>query len=217
MISSFGKDTMLLTPIETRILGALIEKRHTTPEYYPMSLNAITNACNQKSSRDPVSSYSEESIEKCIEQLREKRLVIRVSGGGLKVEKYRELITENLELKLPEAAVLCILMLRGPQTSGEIRQRCERIYEFPDINSVEDTIKKLSSLESPLVAEVPGTTGRGQKYTHLFYGQPEVIKSEEAVDIGFKPLIEDEVKNLREELEKLKEEVAMIKQELGIN
>lgn len=208
---------MLLSPVEVRIIGALIEKCHTTPEYYPMSLNAITNACNQKSNRDPVSSYTETSIEKCIEELREKRLIIRVSGSGLKVSKYRELLTENLELKLSEAAVLCVLMLRGAQTSGEIRLRTERIYEFPDINSVEETIEKLSSLESPLAAVVPGTSGRGQKYTHLFYGKPEVIKSEEATDIEFKPLIEDEVKNLRNELEQLKAEVEMIKKELGLN
>lgn len=207
---------MLLSAIEVRILGALIEKKHTTPEYYPMSLNAITNACNQKSNRDPVTEYSEDQIEKCIEQLREKRLVIRVTGAGIKVPKYRELLTEQLSVSLPEEAVLCILMLRGAQTSGEIKNRCERIYDFNDLTAVEETVAKLSSREDPLCSVVPGTRGRGLKYLHLFYGQPEIQKNEDSMDIGFRPLIEDEVRLLRLEVETLKEEIARIKQELGM-
>lgn len=207
---------MLLSAIEVRILGALIEKKHTTPEYYPMSLNAISNACNQKSNRDPVTEYSEDQIEKCIEQLREKRLVIRVTGAGIKVPKYRELLTEQLSVSLPEEAVLCILMLRGAQTSGEIKNRCERIYDFNDLTAVEETVAKLSSREDPLCSVVPGTRGRGLKYLHLFYGQPEIQKNEDSMDIGFRPLIEDEVRLLRLEVETLKEEIARIKQELGM-
>jgi len=207
---------MLLSAIEVRILGALIEKKHTTPEYYPMSLNAISNACNQKSNRDPVTEYSEDQIEKCIEQLREKRLVIRVTGAGIKVPKYRELLTEQLSVSLPEEAVLCILMLRGAQTSGEIKNRCERIYDFIDLTAVEETVAKLSSREDPLCSVVPGTRGRGLKYLHLFYGQPEIQKNEDSMDIGFRPLIEDEVRLLRLEVETLKEEIARIKQELGM-
>ncbi|MCA0388102.1 MAG: YceH family protein [Bacteroidetes bacterium] len=207
---------MLLSAIEVRILGALIEKKHTTPEYYPMSLNAISNACNQKSNRDPVTEYSEDQIEKCIEQLREKRLVIRVTGAGIKVPKYRELLTEQLSVSLPEEAVLCILMLRGAQTSGEIKNRCERIYDFIDLTAVEETVAKLSSREDPLCSVVPGTRGRGLKYLHLFYGQPEIQKNEDSMGIGFRPLIEDEVRLLRLEVETLKEEIARIKQELGM-
>lgn len=207
---------MLLSAIEVRILGALIEKKHTTPEYYPMSLNAITNACNQKSNRDPVTEYSEDQIEKCIEQLREKRLVIRVTGAGIKVPKYRELLTEQLSVSLPEEAVLCILMLRGAQTSGEIKNRCERIYDFNDLTAVEETVAKLFSREDPLCSVLPGTRGRGLKYLHLFYGQPEIQKNEDSMDIGFRPLIEDEVRLLRLEVETLKEEIARIKQELGM-
>lgn len=207
---------MLLSAIEVRILGALIEKKHTTPEYYPMSLNAISNACNQKSNRDPVTEYSEEQIEKCIEQLREKRLVIRVTGAGIKVPKYRELLTEQLSVSLPEEAVLCILMLRGAQTSGEIKNRCERIYDFIDLTAVEETVAKLSSREDPLCSVVPGTRRRGLKYLHLFYGQPEIQKNEDSIEVAFKPLIEDEVRLLRLEVETLKEEIARIKQELGM-
>lgn len=207
---------MLLSAIEVRILGSLIEKKHTTPEYYPMSLNAITNACNQKSNRDPVTEYSEDQIEKCIEQLREKRLVIRVTGAGIKVPKYRELLTEQLSVLLPEEAVICVLMLRGAQTSGEIKNRCERIYDFNDLTAVEESVAKLTSREDPLCSVVPGTRGRGLKYMHLFYGQPEIQKSEDAFEVAYKPLIEDEVRLLRLEVETLKEEIAGIKRELGI-
>lgn len=207
---------MLLSAIEVRILGSLIEKKHTTPEYYPMSLNAITNACNQKSNRDPVTEYSEDQIEKCIEQLREKRLVIRVTGAGIKVPKYRELLTEQLSVSLPEEAVICVLMLRGAQTSGEIKNRCERIYNFNDLTAVEESVAKLTSREDPLCSVVPGTRGRGLKYMHLFYGQPEIQKSEDAFEVTYKPLIEDEVRLLRLEVETLKEEIAGIKRELGI-
>ncbi|GAB1351153.1 YceH family protein [Ignavibacteriales bacterium] len=207
---------MLLSPIEVRVLGALIEKKHTTPEYYPMSINAITNACNQKNSRDPVVSYSDLMVESCIEQLREKRLAIRVTGAGIKVNKFRELITEHLSLNVAESAVMCLLMLRGAQTSGEIKNRCERIHEFSELKDVEETIQNLSDREDPLVTKVPGTTGRSLKYIHLFYGQPELQQVENVENLEFKPLIEDEVTKLRAEVEALKVEINKIKSELGI-
>ncbi len=207
---------MLLSPIEVRVLGALIEKKHTTPEYYPMSINAITNACNQKNSRDPVVSYSDLMVESCIEQLREKRLAIRVTGAGIKVNKFRELITEHLSLNVAESAVMCLLMLRGAQTSGEIKNRCERIHEFSELKDVEETIQNLSDREDPLVTKVPGTTGRSLKYIHLFYGQPELQQVENVENLEFKPLIEDEVTKLRAEVEALKVEINKIKSELGM-
>jgi uncharacterized protein YceH (UPF0502 family) len=210
------KDKMLLSPIEVRILGSLLEKKYTIPEYYPMSLNSITNACNQKNSREPISDYPEEAIAKCIESLRDKRLVIRLTGDGMRVSKYRELLSETLSLTRQESAVLCLLMIRGAQTSGEIRNRSLRIFEFPDLESVEKVLEDLSTREIPLASTVPGTKGRSLKYIHLFYGQPEMKAEADTVELGFKSLLEDEVKSLGEEVASLREEVRKIKRELGI-
>ena len=133
----------LLTPEELRILGALIEKGITTPDYYPMTLNALTAACNQKSNRDPVLEYGEKTVVRALDSLRDKGLIRVVSGHDMRVPKYYHRFTEVRELSAPEAAVLCELMLRGPQTPGELRTRGSRMHPFESLGEVESVLESL--------------------------------------------------------------------------
>lgn len=158
-----------LHPVEIRVLGALLEKEVTTPEYYPLTLNALVNACNQKSSRDPVVNYEEEVVQQALALLRHKGLATRISGAGHRVEKYAHSLGERLNLGRRESAVLCVLMLRGPQTAGELRGRTERMYEFTEIADVEHCLESLAErTPEPLVASLP----RG-RWTHLLGGVPD--------------------------------------------
>ncbi|MEQ1946768.1 MAG: YceH family protein [Bryobacteraceae bacterium] len=148
-----------LTPEQIRVLGSLVEKEITTPEYYPLTLNAIVNACNQKSSRDPVVSYDEPTVHEALAALRAVALAGRVSGAGHRVEKYGHSLGEHLNLGRRETALLCVLMLRGPQTVGELRGRTERMYEFSDMDEVESVLESLAGRSpDPLVA--PAARGR---------------------------------------------------------
>jgi uncharacterized protein len=133
-----------LHPVEIRVLGSLLEKEVTTPEYYPLTLNALVNACNQKSSRDPVVNYEEEAVQQALALLRHKGLAVRISGAGHRVEKYAHSLGERLNLGRRESAVLCVLMLRGPQTAGELRGRTERMHEFTEIADVEHCLESLA-------------------------------------------------------------------------
>src|SRR5687767_14717079 len=142
----------VLTETEARILGALVEKQLTTPEYYPLTLNALMLACNQKSNRDPVVSYDEQLVRETIESLRDKKLAAERTGGGSRVPKYLHRFTEVLNLGRREIALLCELMLRGPQTPGEIRNRAERLHSFTDLEEVESCLEGLMQFEAqPLV------------------------------------------------------------------
>lgn len=147
-----------LHPIEVRVLGALLEKDITTPEYYPLTVNALQNACNQKSSREPVVSFDEETVTTALAALQHKGLVIRVSGAGHRVEKYGHRLGEVLNLGRRELAVLCVLMLRGAQTVGELRGRTERMHEFADMEEVEHVLHTLEERDPALVA--PASRGR---------------------------------------------------------
>ena len=155
-----------LHPIEIRVLGALLEKEHTTPEYYPLTLNALLNACNQKSSRDPVVNYDEDTVLRAWELLRQKGLAVRLTGAGHRVEKYSHALGEKLNLGRREIALLCVLMLRGPQTVGELRGRSERIHDFADLEEVESVLQALASRQ--LVTPMP----RG-RWAQLLGGVPE--------------------------------------------
>jgi uncharacterized protein YceH (UPF0502 family) len=151
------------------VLGALLEKEVTTPEYYPLTLNALVNACNQKSSRDPVVNYEEGVVQQALALLRHKGLATRISGAGHRVEKYAHSLGERLNLGRRESAVLCVLMLRGPQTAGELRGRTERMHEFAEIADVEHCLESLAEhTPEPLVASMP----RG-RWCHLLGGAPD--------------------------------------------
>src|ERR1700685_1173382 len=156
-----------LHPTEVRVLGALLEKDQTTPEYYPLTLNALVNACNQKSSREPVVNYSEEIVTEALASLQHQGFALRISGAGHRVEKYGHRLGEKLNLGRREMALLCVLMLRGPQTVGELRGRTERMHDFTDLEEVERVLDVLEKHEpNALVARA----SRG-RWVQLLGGQ----------------------------------------------
>ncbi len=196
----------ILHPVEVRVLGALIEKDITTPEYYPLTVNSLQNACNQKSSRDPVVNYDEETVVQALELLKNKGLVIRISGAGHRVEKFAHRLGESLNLGRREMALLCVLMLRGPQTVGELRGRTERMHDFTDLDEVERCLQALAAREpEPLTAPV----GRG-RWAHLL-GGPVDSSAEPVAAVAPLPNqegLEHRVAVLERELEQIKQQFA---------
>ena len=207
-----------ITETEARVLGSLIEKEMTTPEYYPLSLNALTNACNQKSNRDPVMALAEEDVVKALNRLRFNQLTV-VSGESSRVAKYRHLLSERLGLVPAELAVLCELLARGPQTVGELRTRCERMHQFSDLAAVEEVLRELSDRETPLVVRLPRQPGRKEaRVAHLFSGPPRL--SQDHQEAAAEPArlrvmaeedritqLEQDVAGLRSEMESLRQTV----------
>ncbi len=168
----------LLNETEVRVVGSLVEKQVTTPDYYPLTLNALVNACNQISNRDPVVKYDERTVEDAIDSLRTKNLVYIFYGAESRVPKYKHMMREVYTLSSQELAVMCVLMLRGPQTIGEVRGRTGRLYEFAELREVEETLDGLARRDEPLVFKLPRQTGRKEaRYTHLLSGQPEFDES----------------------------------------
>jgi len=166
-----------LDAAEVRVLGSLLEKEIATPDYYPLSLNALVNACNQKSNRDPVVSYDETTVEAALTGLRAKGLATRITGRDSRVPKHAQRFTEQSNLGRREAALLCILMLRGPQTVGELRGRAERLYAFDDLEAVESTLHRLA--EMGFAKELPRLAGsREPRHAHLLSGEVEVPAAE---------------------------------------
>jgi len=162
-----------LDAAEARVLGSLLEKEIATPEYYPLSLNALVNACNQKSNRDPVVSYDEDTVEQALEELRKKGLALRITGRDSRVPKHEQRFTEKFNLGRREAAVVCVLLLRGPQTVGELRGRTERLYTFDDLEGVASTLDRLAEME--FVKQLPRQPGfKEQRYAQLLSGRAEV-------------------------------------------
>src|ERR1022692_1108453 len=174
--------TLHLTEIETRVLGSLIEKDITTPDYYPLSLNALVNACNQKNNRDPVMTLDEDSVSDALATLQEKRLAGPASGADSRVTKYEHRLQEVFNFDRREIAILCVLLLRGPQTPGELRGRTERMYRFEALGDIVSTLDRLSQRYRPLVAILsrqPGT--KESRYLQLFSGEAP------AVDVAHTP------------------------------
>ena len=157
---------MNLTPEELRVLGALVEKQRTTPDQYPLSLNALRLACNQSTNRDPVVEFDEPTIREALECLSRRRWARLASGAGSRATKYRHLLDEALDLSTPEVSILAVLMLRGPQTPGELRARTERLHRFGDQDDLRETIDRLAARE--LVASIGRRPGqKEERYTHL--------------------------------------------------
>ena len=173
---------MILTEIETRVLGALIEKDITTPDYYPLSLNALVNACNQKNNRDPVMTLDESAVRDALATLQEKRMAGPASGADSRVTKFEHRLQEVFNFDRREIAILCVLLLRGPQTPGELRGRTERMYRFEALGDIVSTLDRLSQRDRPLVAILsrqPGT--KESRYLQLFSGEAP------AVDVAHTP------------------------------
>jgi uncharacterized protein YceH (UPF0502 family) len=202
----------LLDGVEIRVLGCLIEKELTTPEYYPLTLNALTNACNQKSNRDPIMALAEEDVVRALDGLRFKQLAVVAADGG-RVPKYRHLLAEKLALVPAELAIVCEMMVRGPQTVGELRTRGERMHPFADLAAVEEVLGELMEREMPLVARLARQPGRKEsRYAQLWGGEPE-----SAADEGGTPpeAARQRVMAENERIAKLEEEVALLRAEVA--
>ena len=212
-----------LDPLEARVIGCLIEKQITTPDQYPLSLNALVNACNQKSNRDPVLSLDEPTVQRTLDALSRKHLILERSGFGSRVPKYQHLFCNTeygtLKLSAQELAIVCELLLRGPQTPGELRSRASRLASFGDVSDVEAALQSLLERESgPLVAKLAREPGRREsRYMHLFGGEPppqSVTEEASSAAAAQEPpgetladrvaRLEDEVLQLRAQLEELR-------------
>lgn len=195
---------ILLNEVEARIVGCLIEKEATTPEYYPLTLNALINACNQKSNRFPIVDYDEKTVTQALEDLREKNIVYVFYGSTSRVPKYKHILPKLLEIDLHEVAILCVLMLRGFQTIGELRERTSRIYEFESLDEVHQTLEELKKRDEPLIVELPKQPGQKEaRYAHLLSGE---ISAEAMAATSFTPTNsrQDQIAKLEAEIEELK-------------
>jgi uncharacterized protein YceH (UPF0502 family) len=204
----------LLNEVEVRVVGSLVEKQVTTPEYYPLTLNALINACNQISNRDPVVSYDEPTVAAALDTLRGKNLVYVFYGSESRVPKYKHMMKEIFHLSSAELAAMCVLMLRGPQTIGEVRGRTGRLYNFADLSEVEATLDGLARRDEPLVMKLPRQTGRKEaRYAHLLSGMPAVeeIPAEGQAAPASRAGAADRVARLESEIEALRAEMAELR------
>ena len=212
-----------LNPVEARVLGALIEKDITTPDYYPLSLNALVNACNQKNNRDPVMTLDESSVREALSTLQEKRLAGPASGADSRVTKFEHRLQEVFNFDRREIAVVCVLLLRGPQTPGELRSRTDRMYRFEALEDVVSTLDRLAQREPPLARILPRQPGtKESRYTHLFSGEPAEAKMlGENVERALPPatpatnLTADRITALEEEVSRLRAELTEVQQQLA--
>ncbi len=209
----------VLTEIETRVLGSLIEKDITTPDYYPLSLNALVNACNQKNNREPVMTLDESAVRDALATLQEKRLAGPASGADSRVTKFEHRLQEVFNFDRREIAVVCVLLLRGPQTPGELRGRTDRMYHFEALEDVVSTLDHLAQREPSLVRILPRQPGtKESRYTHLFSGeppeQPDVALAPSPASAGGHSL-SDRVTSLEEAVSRLRTELAEVQQQLA--
>lgn len=205
-----------LSPEEVRVLGSLIEKEITTPEYYPLSLNALMHACNQKTSRDPVVSYDENFVIQALDGLREKKLTRMVKSTDSRVAKYRQVFTDTANLTQQELVVLCVLMLRGPQTAGELRGRTERLHNFESYSEVEIALQRLMEREpGAMVLQLPRQPGTKEpRYAHLLSGEIQEIETTRLPqDAAIERSAERErISKLEQEVERLCADINDLKQ-----
>ena len=211
-----------LSATETRVLGALLEKERTTPEYYPLSLNGLVVACNQTTNRDPIVTYDDRTVERGLDGLREKKLAMLVHTAGARVPKYRHTLLDTYNLDAREVALLCVLMLRGPQTTGELRSRTERMCGAMTSSEVEKYLEGLTSGTEPLVRILPTRPGQKEKrYVQLLSGEPDldnwtpapaaaVISEKSRIDT-----LEAELNTLKSEFRALREDLAAFKKLFG--
>jgi uncharacterized protein YceH (UPF0502 family) len=206
-------DVDLLSDVEVRVLGALIEKDITTPDYYPLSLNALVNACNQKNNRDPVMTLDEDAVRAALESLQRQRVAGPASGADGRVTKYEHRLQEVFNFDRRETAILCVLLLRGAQTPGELRGRTERMYRFEELEDVHATLDRLSQREPALVAVLPRQPGtKESRYMHLFSGNTAAAEPPRAAE---NPARQDRLTILESEVAELREEIAGIQEQLA--
>jgi uncharacterized protein len=207
----------VLTENEVRVLGALIEKDITTPEYYPLSLNALVNACNQKSNRDPFMQLDENAVRDALAGLQEQRLAGPASGADSRVTKYEHRAQEVFNFTRPETAVLCVLLLRGPQTPGELRGRTERMFRFETLDDVQSALQKLMQRDPPLVKVLPRQPGmKESRWVHLLAGDVVVpeLPAPASAAVGRDPGDAGRIARLEEEVAALRRDVGEVKDHL---
>jgi hypothetical protein len=208
----------LLDPVEVRVLGALMEKEATTPEYYPLSLNALINACNQRSNREPVMNLDEDDARQALNGLEAKGLAGRARSSEGRVTKYEHWVGEAFNFSRAEAALMCVLLLRGPQTPGELRGRCERMHRFDEIAEVLAGLQKLMEREPALAAVLPRQPGTKEaRYAHLLSGPVESIAiptAAESLGAGDDPAHSDRIAQLEASVVELKQELADLRQKI---
>ena len=204
-----------LTPIQVRVLGCLMEKKETTPEQYPLTLNALRNACNQKTSRDPVVNYSEGEVGHTLRELEALDLVRE--EWGARVPKYQHLANKALSLHSQGVALLCVLMLRGPQTLGELKTNTHRLFDFGDLDDVQFALQNLMEREPALVVALPKQPGQKEgRYAHLLAGEPDIpAPSRPLAAAGFATGLEDRVVELEMRLEELQERLQVLENRLN--
>jgi uncharacterized protein YceH (UPF0502 family) len=207
----------LLSDVEVRVLGSLIEKDITTPDYYPLSLNALVNACNQKNNRDPVMALSEDSVRAALDSLQVQRLAGPASGADSRVTKYEHRLQEVFNFDRRDIAILCVLLLRGAQTPGELRGRTERMYRFEELEDVLGTLERLSQRDPALVAVLPRQPGtKESRYMHLFSGNAPAVAEPASDRTSASSSSEDgRVMRLESEVAALRREVAEMRQQLA--
>jgi len=209
-------EPILLTPVEARVLGALVEKEITTPDYYPLSLNAVVNACNQKSNREPVMNLAEDEVRQALNALQDKELAGHARSAEGRVAKYEHWLGEAYNFSRAEIALLCVLILRGPQTPGELRGRTERLHSFSEISDVLSGLQKLMDREPAVAAILPRQPGtKESRYAHLLCGPVDLIsdvpqempaQESSAIDERIEKL-ESEVDELRRIVEELNRKI----------
>jgi len=206
----------LLSEVEVRVLGSLVEKDITTPDYYPLSLNALVNACNQKNNRDPVMRLDEDVVRGALDSLQGQRLAGPASGADSRVTKYEHRLQEVFNFDRRETAILCVLLLRGAQTPGELRGRADRIYRFEALDDVHATLDRLSQREPPLVAMLPRQPGtKESRYMHLLSGntaaaEPAMVRGADSASGD-----EDRLARLESQVAELKGEIAEMREQLA--
>ena len=210
---------MELTSVETRVLGCLMEKERTTPDTYPLTLNSLFAACNQTTNREPVMTLGEREIEEGLDGLRQKKLAAAIFGGGSRVQKYRHLVPDLYNFSPQESALLCVLLLRGPQTLGELRGRTERLASFPQLSDVEGALTSLAEGEEPLVRLLPQRAGQKERrYVQLLSGEPVEPSPEEmaASTQRERPRgVSEPAPDSTPRLEALEQEVVDLRRQLG--
>lgn len=208
---------LILNAAEARVLGSLVEKDITTPDYYPLSLNALINACNQKNNREPVTNFDEETVRLALRNLSEKRLAGSASGADSRVTKYEHRLQEVFNFTRPETAILCVLLLRGPQTPGELRGRTERMHRFEDLDEVLSGLQQLMRREPPLAKALgrrPGT--KEIRYAHLLSGDVEAWEPPaETASFSGSSAESERIAQLEEQVAGLQKEVAELKQQMA--
>jgi uncharacterized protein YceH (UPF0502 family) len=204
-----------LNEIEARVLGSLVEKQLTTPEYYPMTLNGLTAACNQKTNRDPVVSYEEATVKQALDSLHDRYLVYLFHGSTSRAVKYKHMIPSVYELEPSETAIICVLLLRGAQTIGEIRTRTERMYDFKDLNDVQESLDSLSRRDEPLIVRLERQPGQKEaRYAHLLSGSvaAEAMAVSHPFSAGQKDANNERIEKLEKEVKSLREDFSTLKE-----